>query len=90
MDIDIRANAQTKTHAEAQAFQRAKNAGATATNHATLYVDRDFCRSCGANGGVGSLMRGLGVDRLDVYTPSGRYTIDATRRPSVPMPWVKE
>ncbi|WP_431875413.1 DUF6531 domain-containing protein [Amycolatopsis sacchari] len=86
MDIDIRANAQTKTHAEAQAFQEAKNAGVSGKT-GTLYVDRDFCRACGPNGGVGSLMRGLGLERLEVHTPSGRYTIDATKRPSIPVPW---
>ena len=44
----------------------------------------------GPNGGVGSLMRGLGVRQLEVYTPSGRYLIDSTKRPSVPRPWLEE
>ncbi|MFD7258420.1 polymorphic toxin-type HINT domain-containing protein [Streptomyces sp. NPDC059874] len=81
--INIRVNAQTKTHAEADVFQQAKDAGATGTR-AVLHVDRDFCRACGATGGVGSLMRGLGVDELLVHTPSGIFTINAVRRPSTP------
>ncbi|WP_206059488.1 RHS repeat-associated core domain-containing protein [Nonomuraea zeae] len=84
-NIDIRVNAQTKTHAEADVFQQAKNAGAKG-KVAVLHVDRDFCRSCGATGGVGSLMRGLGVEELLVHTPSGIFTINATRRPSIPIP----
>ncbi|MEV6654242.1 ricin-type beta-trefoil lectin domain protein [Streptomyces sp. NPDC051219] len=83
--INIRVNAQTKTHAEADVFQQAKDAGATGTR-AVLHVDRDFCRACGATGGVGSLMRGLGVDELLVHTPSGMFTINAVRRPSTPRP----
>ncbi|MDX3530059.1 polymorphic toxin-type HINT domain-containing protein [Streptomyces sp. ID05-39B] len=83
--VDIRVNAQTKTHAEADVFQQAKNVGATGTR-AVLHVDRDFCRSCGATGGVGSLMRGLGVEELLVHSPSGIFTINAVRRPSTPRP----
>ncbi len=83
--VDIRVNAQTKTHAEADVFQQAKDAGATG-NRAVLHVDRDFCRSCGATGGVGSLMRGLGVEELLVHSPSGIFTINAVRRPSTPRP----
>ncbi|MCH5677126.1 polymorphic toxin-type HINT domain-containing protein, partial [Streptomyces gilvus] len=81
--VDIRVNAQTKTHAEADVFQQAKDAGATG-DLAVLHVDRDFCRSCGATGGVGSLMRGLGVQELLVHTPSGIFTVNAVRRPSTP------
>lgn len=83
--VDIRVNAQTKTHAEADVFQQAKNAGASG-KVAVLHVDRDFCRSCGATGGVGSLMRGLGVEELLVHAPSGIFTINAVRRPSTPKP----
>lgn len=83
--IDIKANAQTKTHAEADVFQQVKDAGIK-VKEAVLYVDRDFCRSCGTNGGVGSLMRGVGIERLIVHNPSGRFVIDATKRPSVPTP----
>ncbi|WP_406477745.1 ricin-type beta-trefoil lectin domain protein [Streptomyces sp. NBC_01615] len=83
--VNIRVNAQTKTHAEADVFQQAKDAGVSGTR-AVLYVDRDFCRSCGATGGVGSLMRGLGVEELLVHSPSGIFTINAVRRPSTPRP----
>ncbi|MFE2419003.1 RHS repeat-associated core domain-containing protein [Streptomyces hokutonensis] len=82
-DVNIRVNAQTKTHAEADVFQQAKDAGAAGTR-AVLHVDRDFCRACGATGGVGSLMRGLGIEELLVHTPSGIFTINAVRRPSIP------
>ena len=80
---DIFVNGQTKTHAEGDVFQQAKNAGAS-SREGTLWVDRDFCASCGDNGGVGSLMRGIGMDRLLVHVPSGDYIIDATKRPSKP------
>jgi hypothetical protein len=83
--VDIRVNAQTKTHAEADVFQQAKDAGATGTT-AVLHVDRDFCRSCGATGGAESLMRGLGVEELLVHSPSGIFTINAVRRPFIPRP----
>lgn len=88
MPTDIKVNAQTKTHAEGQSFQRAKNffGGNAPVKEATLHVDRDFCKSCGPNGGVGSLMRGLGIDRLTVHSPSGTFIIDATKRPSIPVP----
>ncbi|MGW4214794.1 deaminase [Lentzea sp. NPDC004789] len=54
-EVDIRVNAQTRTHAEADVFQQAKNARVSGAQ-AVLYVDREFCRSCGASGGVGSLI----------------------------------
>jgi hypothetical protein len=82
--IDIRVNAQTKTHAEADVFQQAKNAGITADT-ATLFVDRDLCDSCGDYGGVGSLLRGTGIKQVVVVSPSGRFLITADR-PSVPVP----
>jgi len=81
-NIDIKVNAQTKTHAEADVFQQAKDAGATG-ERATLHVDRDLCTACGVKGGVGSLMRGVGISRLTVNSPSGRFEITA-QRPSVP------
>ena len=88
MPTDIKVNAQTKTHAEGQSFQRAKNffGGNAPVKEATLYVDRNFCKSCGPYGGVGSLMRGLGIDRLTVHSPAGTFMIDATKRPSIPRP----
>ncbi|MFC0112701.1 golvesin C-terminal-like domain-containing protein [Kibdelosporangium aridum] len=81
-NIDIKVNAQTKTHAEADVFQQAKNAKVSA-DRATLHVDRDLCDACGIKGGVGSLMRGVGISRLTVNSPSGRFEITASR-PSVP------
>jgi hypothetical protein len=84
MPIDIKPlNAQTPDHAEAHVFQQAKNAGAR-SDFATIYVDRDFCRSCGRSGGVGSLMRGTGVKELEAHTPDGRFRITA-ERPSSPQ-----
>jgi hypothetical protein len=82
--IDIKVNSITRTHAEADVFQQLKDAGNT-TRHATLYVDRDLCPPCGPSGGVGSLMRGAGVEQLTVHSPSGTFTIDATKRPSRPV-----
>lgn len=81
--VDIKVNAQTRTHAEGDVFQQAKDAGITART-GTLHVDRGFCRSCGATGGVGSLMRGIGMEELIAHTPSGRYRITADW-PSVPV-----
>ncbi|GAB4001316.1 hypothetical protein GCM10029992_36460 [Glycomyces albus] len=83
--INIKVNSITKTHAEAEVFQQLKDAGGP-TKHAVLYVDRDLCPPCGPSGGVGSLMRGAGVDTLTVHSPSGTFTIDATKRPSRPTP----
>ncbi len=83
-DITIRVNAQTATHAEADVFQQALEAGVSSKT-ATLYVDRALCVACGAKGGVGSLMRGLGVDDLLVVSPEGNFLITSVR-PSVPIP----
>ncbi|MBM7774763.1 RHS repeat-associated protein [Actinokineospora baliensis] len=84
LPVDMKVNAQTRTHAEGHAFQQAKNAGATG-ERATLYVDRDLCRSCGRYGGLGSLMRATGVSELVVHSPAGRFLVTASR-PSVPRP----
>lgn len=68
-------NAITKTHAEADATQKAINGckiGSAKT--AVLWVDRDPCPSCGKNGGLRSLARNLGVEELIVHPPSGTKT----------------
>jgi deoxycytidylate deaminase len=82
--VDIRVNAQTKTHAEADVFQQAKDAGLSG-QRATLYVDRELCASCGDFGGVGSLLRGTNIKEVVVVTPRGKYLVTADR-PSVPRP----
>jgi len=67
-----RVNAQTKTHAEAEAVQNAVNDGAQGTSDtAEMWVDRDPCGSCGQSGGLRSLARNLGVKQLVVHSPSG-------------------
>jgi hypothetical protein len=67
-----RVNAQTITHAEAEAVQNAVNAGAKGTTDtAEMWVDRDPCGSCGKSGGLRSLARELGVKQLIVHSPSG-------------------
>ena len=53
-------NAITKTHAEGHVTQRAD-----------IYVDRELCPSCGRNNGIGSLARELGLESINVHTPSG-------------------
>ncbi|MDG4596454.1 MAG: deaminase [Candidatus Contendobacter sp.] len=75
----VRVNAQTKTHAEAEAVQKAINDGAAGTaEEAELHVDRDPCRACGPAGGLRSLARNLGVKRLVVHSPSGTQTFEPT------------
>lgn len=79
-----RVNAQTSRHAEGDVFQQAVDAGVT-DSPATLYVDRPLCRSCGAKGEVGSLLRGSGIDEVTVVTPEGAFRITADQ-PSRPIP----
>lgn len=62
-------NAISKTHAEADVFQQALDKGMTG-GKATLYVDRELCRACGANGGVAGMMKQLGYEELRVVTPT--------------------
>ncbi len=73
-EITLNVNAITETHAEADAFQQAANAGMTGDS-ATLYVDRELCGACGQNGGVNSMASQLGIKQLTIVTPSGRVTI---------------
>jgi hypothetical protein len=68
--ISLRVNAITATHAEADAFQQAANAGVSG-GRGTLFVDRALCPACGTNGGVQGLARQLGLIELEVITPQG-------------------
>ena len=67
-------NAISATHAEADAFAQAARAGMKGGS-GTLYVDRALCSSCGTFGGVRSMARQLGLESLEVITPSGTFTI---------------
>jgi hypothetical protein len=67
-------NAITRTHAEADAFQQAINAGASG-KRATLFVDRALCPSCGTYGGVRGMARQLGLESVEVVTPTGTLVI---------------
>ncbi|WP_321162568.1 deaminase [Nostoc sp. KVJ3] len=49
--ITLKVNPISRTHAEADAFQQAFDAGLRG-GRARLTVDRDLCRACGQNGGV--------------------------------------
>ncbi|MBC7701783.1 MAG: hypothetical protein H7225_15435 [Massilia sp.] len=68
--VTMGVNAITRTHAEADVFQQALNAGARDGN-ATLHVDRALCAACGQNGGVRSMARQLGLNEVTVITPQG-------------------
>jgi RHS repeat-associated protein len=74
--IDFEVNAITRTHAEADAFQQAKNAGVTAKT-ATWYVDYPggLCKSCGQFGGLRSLARQLGLQEVTVVYPGGSFPV---------------
>ena len=71
-------NAQTRTHAEGEVFQRFFNKGRS-SDFGVLFVNRGFCASCGTRGGVGSLLRATGLNRVLAITPDGAFWIDATR-----------
>ncbi|HYO58156.1 deaminase [Archangium sp.] len=68
--VSLKTNVITATHAEADAFQQAAKAGVNG-GRGRLYVDRDLCRACGPSGGVRGLARQLGLEELEVVTPSG-------------------
>jgi hypothetical protein len=74
LPVNLRVNAITRTHAEADAFQQAANAGMNG-GRGTLYVDRALCPACGPNGGVRGMMRQLGLEELEVITPQGTQVI---------------
>ncbi len=69
-NVTLKVNAVTAKHAEGDAFQQAFNAGAR-SDVARLVVDKALCGFCGANGGVKSMARQLGVQKLEVVTPKG-------------------
>jgi peptidoglycan hydrolase-like protein with peptidoglycan-binding domain len=73
--ITLTVNPISRTHAEADAFQQAFDAGATG-DWARLIVDRDLCRACGRNGGVRGMARQIGLKELEVISPGGRETIE--------------
>lgn len=64
----------TKTHAEADAFQQAADAEIKGKK-ARLTVDRDLCAACGIRGGVNSMAWQLGIEELEIITPSEIKTI---------------
>jgi len=72
--ITFKINPITKNHAEADAFQQAADAGVKG-GKACLIVDRDLCDACGLRGGVNSMDWQLGIEKLEIITPSGSKTI---------------
>ena len=68
--ITLRVNPISRTHAEADAFQQAFDLGFRG-GRARLTVDRDLCRACGQNGGVKGMAKQLGLDEIEIITPSG-------------------
>ena len=72
--ITLRVNPISRSHAEADALQQAFDAGVRG-GRARLVVDRDLCRACGQNGGVKGMARQLGLEELEVISPSGREII---------------
>ncbi len=60
-------------------LKRALNAGMKGkAKTADIYVDRELCSSCGRNNGIGSLARELGLESINVHTPSGSKKIFPT------------
>jgi hypothetical protein len=76
--ITLRVNPISRTHAEADAFQQAFDAGLRGGG-ARLIVDRDLCRACGQNGGVKGMAKQLALNELEVISPSGRILIRLER-----------
>lgn len=68
--ITFTVNPISKTHAEADAFQQAADAGIKDAK-ARLIVDRDLCAACGIRGGVNSMAWQLGIEELEIITPNG-------------------
>lgn len=70
-DITFDINAVSATHAEADAFQQAINAGVSWPS-ATLFIDNlnGLCGYC-LNSGLSSMMRASGVNSLTVISPQG-------------------
>lgn len=59
-----------KLERKSNALQQAFDAGIRG-GRARLIVDRDLCRACGQNGGVKGMARQLGVEELEIISPSG-------------------
>ncbi len=72
--ITLKINAISKQHAEADAFQQALDAGLKG-GRARLIVDRDLCRACGEKSGVKGMAKELGLEEVEVITPSGSQVI---------------
>jgi hypothetical protein len=72
--ITLTVNPISRTHAEADAFQQAFDLGYRG-GRARLIVDRDLCRACGQNGGVKGIARQLGLEEIEIVSPSGRQII---------------
>lgn len=70
-------NVISKTHAEADAFQQAKDTDIKGLK-GRLIVDRDLCLACGLRGAVNSMAWQLGIEELEIITPSGSKTITVT------------
>jgi len=72
--ITLKVNPISRTHAEADVFQQAFDAGIRG-GRARLIVDRDLCRACGQNGSIKGMARQLGFEELEIISPSGREII---------------
>lgn len=72
--ITFNVNPITKTHAEADAFQQAADAGIRG-GKARLICDRELCAACGLRGGVNSMAWQLNLEELEIVTPNGSKTI---------------
>lgn len=72
--ITLTVNPISRTHAEADAFQQAFDLGLRG-GRARLIVDRDLCRACGQNGGVKGMAKQLGLDEIEIISPSDRQII---------------
>lgn len=72
--ITLSVNPITKDHAEADAFQQAADVSIRG-GKARLIVDRELCAACGLRGGVNSMAWQLGIEELEIITPSGSKTI---------------
>lgn len=72
--ITLKINPISRTHAEADVFQQAFDAGIRG-GRGRLIVDRDLCRACGQNGGVKGMARQLDLEELEIISPSGQQII---------------
>ncbi|AFY50289.1 hypothetical protein Nos7524_4540 [Nostoc sp. PCC 7524] len=75
--ITLKVNNISRTHAEADAFQQVLDAGIKAAK-ARLTVDRDLCRACGLQGAVNSMAYQVGIEELEIITPSGSKSMKVT------------